>query len=183
MACGSILIEASVPSQRATALTAPPPLVASTVRAWSWAWTSSICRWMRVACFISLPMLDISVDGFGKGDGRFGSGAHVDDLPFENLERLLDQRVVLEVVLLEGDRLGVGLGRRRLVTGRRGRRGRGRGRGGGQVRDGAWRCLGARLRNAHPVRWRFRLDEFDLSIGKAEFGQLGLDERPVLGMV
>ena len=43
-ACGSILIEPSVPSHFAITFTAPPPLVASTVRAASAACVSSICR-------------------------------------------------------------------------------------------------------------------------------------------
>ena len=38
IACGLILIEATVPSHLATTLTAPPPLEASTVRVASWAW-------------------------------------------------------------------------------------------------------------------------------------------------
>src|SRR5260221_8384283 len=58
-ACGSILIEAIVPSHLATTFTAPPPLVASTVRVARLAWISPICCWRRWACFMNLPMLDI----------------------------------------------------------------------------------------------------------------------------
>ena len=58
-ACGSILIAAIVPSHLAVTLTAPPPLVASTVRAASCAWICSICCCIRAACFINFPMLDI----------------------------------------------------------------------------------------------------------------------------
>ena len=43
----------------ATTLTAPPPLVASTVRLARSVWICSICCCMRAACFMSLPILDI----------------------------------------------------------------------------------------------------------------------------
>jgi hypothetical protein len=43
----------------AVTLTAPPPLVASTVRAASCDCTCSICCCIRAACFMSFPMLDI----------------------------------------------------------------------------------------------------------------------------
>ena len=93
MACGLILIDATVPSHLATTLTAPPPLVASTVRAASWAWICSICCCMRAACLTSFPMLDI----YGIG----GLGADINDLAFENFQGLLNQRIILEIVLVK----------------------------------------------------------------------------------
>ena len=43
----------------ATTFTAPPPLVASTVRAARLDWICSICCCIRAACFMSFPMLDM----------------------------------------------------------------------------------------------------------------------------
>src|SRR5580765_360208 len=60
IACGSILIEAREPSHLATTFTAPPPLVASTVRLARSVWICSICCCMRAACFMSFPMLDMT---------------------------------------------------------------------------------------------------------------------------
>ena len=56
---GKLLIDATVPSHFAVTLTAPPPLVASTVRAASAACACSICCCIRCACFINFPMLDM----------------------------------------------------------------------------------------------------------------------------
>src|SRR5438105_2374132 len=103
IACGSILIEAIEPSHLATTLTAPPPLVASTVRLARPACTCSICCCMRAACFMSFPMLDINVRS-----SVFGSGADFDDLPFEDFERLQNEGIVFKILCfnLAGGRLG-----------------------------------------------------------------------------
>src|SRR5437667_6357274 len=61
MACGSILTEASVPSHLATIFTAPPPLVASTVR------LASSC-WIRFSCFRILAGLGMDNGGWWYGE-------------------------------------------------------------------------------------------------------------------
>src|SRR5207237_976447 len=138
-ACGSILIEAIEPSHLATTLTAPPPLVASTVRLARPACTCSICCCMRAACFMSFPMLDINVRSTG-----FGSGADFDDLPFEDFERLQNEGIVFKILgfNLAGGRFGW-LG------------GRGHGRGANLLhcrRRRRWRCYN--LRGGGGIRGR-----------------------------
>ena len=58
-AAGSILMLASVPLHFAVTFTAPPPLVASTVRVARPACTRSMSCCIRAACFINFAMFDI----------------------------------------------------------------------------------------------------------------------------
>src|SRR5581483_3023342 len=101
-------MEASDPSHLAVTFTAPPPLVASTVRAASCAWMVSICCCIRCACFINFPMLDIIQIVFRTmlSDAALRSSANFDQSALENFQGFLDQRVVFEIVLAEGRRLG-----------------------------------------------------------------------------
>src|SRR5580692_8980340 len=104
-ASGLILMEATEPSHLATTMTAPPPLLASTVREARPAWVCSICCCMRAACFMSFPMLDIKLfDGVPRGCD--GSGPYLDNLAFENFQGFLDQGIVFKVVLAGGGRGG-----------------------------------------------------------------------------
>src|SRR5436189_4625561 len=93
-----MLMASIVPSHFATTFTAPQPLVASTVFLASSPWICSICCCMRAACFMSLPMLDIILNG----RGCLGSDFH--DLALENLEGFLDQWIIFEIFLRGGGR-------------------------------------------------------------------------------
>ena len=105
---------------------------------------------------------------------REESGADFDDLAFENFQRLLDQRVVLEIVFVE--RRAAGFSLRRLG-----------GRGGlGGVAAEALPERPGRRRSFGSCRTRCRrlgLDEFDLAFGMAQFGQFGLQQRVVARVV
>src|SRR3954465_9366556 len=87
-ACGSILIEAMVPSHLAVTFTAPPPLEASTVFFARSAWTVSICCCIRAACFINFPILDIVLWVLKMLGCWAGSNLH--DLAFEDFQRFFD---------------------------------------------------------------------------------------------
>src|SRR5436190_6109592 len=174
-AAGSTLMDKMVPSHFAVTLTAPPPLVASTVRLASCDWTSSICCCMRAACFINLPMLDII--GSGWMFVRPISGADLDDRSSKDFQRFLNQRIILEFgwVQLHG-------------LHRRGRRGFGGGSGSlrscGRAR-GRWprNVGGGWLHLRFNCRWRrdkclraIVFDNFNVGIRDAEFGQLGRNQ-------
>src|SRR6266478_1369656 len=173
-ACGSILMDAIVPSHLATTFTAPPPLVASTVRAASCAWIVSICCCMRAACFMSLPMLDIIQLFLLWFVCAHCLGADFNNLPFENLQRLLNQRIILEIVLVELRRRGffpglAGGGGRRFCFCR--------------CRCGRFRFRRGFHRLSGPVCRPLCLDEFNLRARVAQFAQLRLQQRVVARIV
>lgn len=101
---------------------------------------------------------------------------HFDNLPLEYLQRLLDERVVLEIILVErhrGGRFFLGRGRGLGGAGRCG--GSGRGRGGSwrwrnRGRGGNWSDTASRSVGPHKL---------DLYAGVAQFSQLGLKQRVV----
>src|SRR6266540_273796 len=99
-----------------------------------------------------------------------GLSAYFDDLAFEDLERFLNQRVILEILLFEWNRFGCRfvLRRGRFVT--RTFRWRRNGRG-GRFGDGLW--------NAITVCWRVGLQKFHMRIGKTGLVQFGLNQRSV----
>src|SRR5580765_3459346 len=151
-AAGSILIEATVPSQRATTLTAPPPLLASTVREASSAWTFSIFSCMRAASLTSFPRLGID---------NFLLAPDFNDLAFENFEGLLNERIVFKFLCVY--RCGAWF----VAFGRsHGRCRSGLGSGDG---FGHWSF-------DWPGNGRFGLDEFNLGTGVAQLLQLRLQK-------
>src|SRR5579859_7020441 len=105
------------------------------------------------------------------------SGADLNDLALENLQRLLDERVVLEIVLVERFRFFLRrrwrncAGGRRFLSGSRGR-----------ARCGLSR-FGNGSRRRFPIRRTFGLYKFDLRPGVTEFGQLRLQQGVIAGVI
>src|ERR1051325_863853 len=90
------------------------------------------------------------------------SRPHINDLAFEDFERLLDQRIILEIVFVEGNRSSF------LLRWRHGSSPGSRD-GGRRFRRGGFRRHGNRRRRGGG-NWaggRLGFDEFDLGIGMA----------------
>src|SRR5215470_16943313 len=117
---------------------------------------------------------------------KSGSGADLDNLAFEQFQRLLNQRVVFEIVFVERngselflprrsgrDWLGCGIG---FSTSRWSGRRRALWLRNAWGRNGFGTCFCKR-------GWRFRFDEFDLSVGMAEFSEFGLKQCVVTRII
>src|SRR5690348_2264422 len=106
------------------------------------------------------------------GRWDLGSGTDFDDLALEDFQGLLNKRVVLEIIFIEGHGS-------EFFFHRWGGRNSGPGRASGSWRGCMLRLRPRRLRGSlrlgsTPARGRLGFDELNLGVRMAEFVQLGL---------